>query len=240
MKKVGIMQPYFAPYLGYWQHIKSVDCFALYDDVNFIKRGWINRNRIISDGKEKLFSLPLKNISQNRLIMEHQFVDDLGKKKLWNQIDSAYRKAAEYDNVSKMIKDIILYESQDIVDYIYNSTVKICDFLNINTSIIRSSDVKNDKGLKAQDKIIDICKMLDAECYINPSGGVDFYDDQLFSDNDIRLRFIKPHLKEYKQMKVGFISGLSIIDILFCVSRDDILEMLDDYEILTKQQMMEE
>ena len=236
-KIIGVMQPYFMPYLGYFQHIASVDCFVLYDDVNFIKRGWINRNRIINNGKEYLFSLPLSKLSQNRLICEHEFVDNSSKIKLWNIVKCSYRKSREWEKVKSLLENVIMNPALDLVDYIFNSINKVCKYLDINTEIIKSSKLNNDKSLKAQDKIMDICKLLGGKTYINPSGGVELYDDQLFSINEIDLKFIFPNLKEYDQSTNVFIAGLSIIDVLCNVPKIEIKAMLKEYSLKSKSEL---
>ena len=237
---VGIMQPYFMPYIGYWQHINAVDTYVLYDDVNFIKRGWINRNRILNNGKEYLFTLPLLNASQNRLICEHKFVDEADKQKLWGVVSNAYRRSPEWKNVSELMKEIILFPSMDLTEYIYNATVKVCEYLDIKTKIMLSSELDNDKTLKAQHKILDICKMLGADIYINPSGGVDLYDDILFAEGGVELKFIFPVLNEYEQQAEEFIPGLSMIDVLFSVPREELIEKLKECNIKTKDEIQED
>lgn len=237
---VGIMQPYFMPYFGYFQHINSVDTYVLYDDVNFIKRGWINRNRILNNGKEYLFTIPLLNASQNRLICEHKFVDEADKQKLWGLVSNAYRKAPEWKNVNELIKDIILFPTMDLVEYIYNATVKVCEYLDIDTKIMLSSELDNDKSLKAQHKILDICKMLDADIYINPSGGVELYDDVLFAKNGVELKFIFPRLTEYEQGTDEFVPGLSMIDLLFSIPKEELKNRMNECSIKTKQEIQED
>ncbi len=232
--KVAIMQPYFMPYIGYWQLINAVDLFVLFDDVNFIKKGWINRNRIINNKQEYTFVLPLKNVSQNRLINEHEFVDNEAKTKLFNLISNSYKKAPEWDNVKDLLNDVINYPTLDLVEYIKNSIEKICNYLGIETRIVASSDLDNNKELKAQDKIIDICKMLDAGMYINPSGGIDLYDDERFMKEGIDLRFIFSRAIEYKQYNNDFIPGLSFIDMLCFLDKEEIRNKLEQYDLVKK------
>ena len=237
-KIVGIMQPYFMPYIGYWQLINAVDCFVLFDDVNYIKKGWINRNRIICNKNEYIFTLPLRSASQNRHICEHFFVDENGKTKLWNVVENSYKKSPEWATVKELLKEIILYETLDLVEYIRHSVEVMCEYMDIQTTIMRSKDLNNDKSLKAQDKIIDICELMGATVYVNPSGGVDLYDEDAFIRKGIDLRFIVPRLNEYKQLNDTFLPGLSLIDMLCMVHRDQIKEELDSYSLVPKTSMI--
>ena len=119
MVKVGIMQPYFMPYIGYWQLINAVDIFVILDDVNYIKKGWINRNRILINGQEKFFIIPLEKVSQNKKINELDiFQPGQTKKDLWKKIELSYKRADEYDNAAKLLKRVIDEGSIKISKYI--------------------------------------------------------------------------------------------------------------------------
>lgn len=227
---IGIMQPYFMPYIGYWQLIAAVDTYVVYDDVNFIKRGWINRNNILLKGEKKLFSIALHEASQNKLINEISIADDFSK--LHKTIQMAYAKAPFYAEIMELLDSIFDYPKHNIALFIDNSIRKVCDYLNIQTNIILSSNIEKDNALKGQDKIISICKLLQADTYINAIGGVELYDKKVFEKNNICLLFLKPEIECYQQFKNDFVPGLSMIDVLMFCSPKQIREMLQRYSLI--------
>lgn len=231
--KIAIMQPYLFPYLGYFQLIKAVDTFVFYDDVNFINRGWINRNRIIVNKHDYIFTLPLIKSSQNKLINEIEiFKPQKSKEKLIRTIDLAYKKAPQYNKVNELIEDIILFYNSNLSEYIINSITKISKYLNLDTRFVKSSELPNDKGLKGQNKIIDICKIMKAETYINPIGGVDIYSKDIFEENSLKINFIKSRDIKYTQFTDKFLPNLSIIDILMFNNVQEIDNLSNMYDLI--------
>lgn len=143
--KVGIMQPYFFPYIGYWQLIHAVDKFVIYDDVNFINRGWINRNKILINGEAAYFHLSLLGASQNRLICEIPVnPDNDWRQKRIKALTMAYSKAPFFKAVMPMLESIIEYKSGNAAEYIGNLIKNICEYIGIKTQIIYSSDIEKD------------------------------------------------------------------------------------------------
>ena len=233
MKKIGIMQPYFFPYIGYWQAINAVDEYVLLDDVNFIMRGYINRNNILLNGKAHLFSVPLEKPSQNKLINETKlnFLDK-DKETFLKTITMAYKKAPYFDNVYPIIERIIKNPENDLTQYIKFSIEEIKNYLNIKTIIKLSSNIEKDKTMKAQDRILEINKKLNSNMYINAIGGQDLYDTQKFKENGIDLYFIRTKHFKYPQFKNEFVANLSIIDILMFNPPEKIQELLNEYELI--------
>ena len=231
--KVAIMQPYFFPYIGYFQLINSTDIFVVYDDVNYINKGWINRNNILVNGKATLITLALKNASQNKLINETEISDDTKNiEKLLKSIELSYKKAPFFEIIFPMIIDIITAKSTTIADSNLNCIKTICNYLDISTKIIPTSTIYNNTHLKAQHRILDICQQEKATQYINPIGGIEIYTKELFENMGIKLNFIKTNLIEYKQFKNEFIPGLSIIDVLMFNSKDKIKEIINQYTLV--------
>ncbi|QOG03800.1 WbqC family protein [Flavobacterium sp. MDT1-60] len=231
--KVAIMQPYFFPYIGYFQLINAVDTFVIYDDVNFIKKGWINRNNILVNKKQFLFSIDLKGASQNRLINEIEIDENSHwKADLLKTIRFAYAKAPFFENVFPIIKNIVEHNEINVSKLIVYSLQKICNFLSIETEILISSDLNKNKYLKSQNKIIEICKKLDATTYINAIGGLTLYDEELFLKNNISLSFIKSNPVNYSQFKEVFIPHLSIIDVMMFNSPERIKDFLNQCELI--------
>jgi hypothetical protein len=233
--KSAIMQPYFLPYIGYWQLINCVDEFILYDNIEYTKKGWINRNRYLSNNNDKLFSIPLKKSSDFELVENKFLVDDHLKStsKLLRQIESSYKKAPYFKENYELIKSIFLFENDNLFEYIYNSIALIIDFLEIETRIIRSSTLSNNlPEYKGRDKVIHLLNKIDSNIYINSIGGQNLYNKERFAADGVELNFLKPILHEYKQYDNEFVSGLSIIDHLMFRSRKDIINSLNQYELI--------
>lgn len=228
--KVGIMQPYFMPYIGYWQLIKAVDKYVIYDDVNYIKGGWINRNNILVNGNKKLFSISLNEASQNKLINKISISDDFVKFR--KTIAMAYSKAPYYDEIINLIDKIIDFPKENLASFIGNSISLICNHLSIKTVLLMSSSIEKDNTLKAQNKILEICSILNANQYINAIGGQDLYDKGTFQDKGIQLNFLRPEEIKYKQFRNPFVPNLSMIDVLMFNSADEINVMLDRYTLI--------
>ncbi|HHU17898.1 MAG TPA: WbqC family protein [Clostridiales bacterium] len=228
--KLGIMQPYFMPYLGYWQLIKAVDKFVIYDDVNFIKGGWINRNNILLNNQRFLINLLLSGASSNKLINEIKVQGN--QTKLIKTIESAYKKAPMFDTVFPLFLQIMSFCNNNLAKFIGNSLIEVTNYLMIETEFIYSSDIEKDNSLRAQDKILHICNLLGAKQYINAIGGQELYDKESFDSQGLKLNFIKSELPPYKQFNNEFIPGLSIIDVMMFNSVEEINGMLDKYELI--------
>lgn len=233
MKKIGIMQPYFFPYIGYWQLMKAVDEYVIYDDVNYIKNGWINRNNILLNGNKYLITLPLDKASPFQLINQVRITsNDNFKQKILRTIEQAYKKAPYFDNIFPIIQAVIMEKSCLISQALINQFKLVNDYLGIKTKLIVSSDLKKDNELKAQDKVIHICKLLNGTNYINAIGGQELYSKSDFEQEKLKLNFIKAKDISYIQFKNEFVPYLSIIDIMMFNSPEKINEMLDQYELL--------
>lgn len=231
--RVGVMQPYLFPYIGYFQLINAVDKFVVLDDVNYINKGWINRNNILINGKSNLFTIPLKEASQNKLIREIEILNEQKwKDKLFRTIEQNYKKSPNYHLFSPCLFEILYFESANLSEYIYFSLCKINEYLGIQTIMIPSSARYNNGDLKAQTKILDICIKESADTYINPIGGVDLYDKDEFKKNNVELLFLKSNPIQYEQFNNEFVPWLSIIDIIMFNSKDRIKELLEDYTLL--------
>jgi hypothetical protein len=233
MLKVAIMQPYFLPYIGYFQLINAVDEFVLYDDVNYIKKGWINRNNLLVGGKASLFTIPLKEASQNKLINEIEISQEGNwQNKLLKTVEQSYKKAPYFDDFFPILTQIINYEEENISKYIHYSIVQICGHLEIATTIIPSSSVFNNVELKAQNRIIDICKKKHATQYINPIGGTELYQKENFDKENIMLNFIKTKPIQYAQFSNEFVPYLSIIDLIMFNDKATIKKLLNEFELI--------
>lgn len=230
---MGIMQPYFFPYIGYFQLINLVDKFVVYDDVNFIKKGWINRNNVLVNGQASMFTVPLIGASQNKLINEVEMENlETWSKKFLKTIEQSYKKAPFYESTLAILKAVFEKEYQNIAELATASLKETCAYVGIKTEIIEHSSIYNNKELKAQQRILDICLQEKAEHYINPIGGQEIYDKSLFADNGILLNFIKSNKVSYKQFSGEFVPWLSMIDVLMFCSVEQIQQMLNEYELV--------
>lgn len=231
--KLGIMQPYFLPYIGYWQLINAVDKYVIYDDVNFIKGGWINRNRILMNGEAKMINLKMNGSSPNKLINEVEVADDMVyNKKLLKTIESCYRKAPYFKDTFPIIENIINHRESKLSSYIQYSIGKICEYLSINTELIISSTINKNNDLKGQEKVVEICKKLEADEYYNAIGGQELYSYDEFRKHGIKLSFLKTGTVVYKQFNNEFVSNLSIIDVIMFNSVEETKNKLNIYELL--------
>lgn len=228
--KIAIMQPYFFPYIGYWQLIDCADVFVIYDDVNYIKKGYINRNSILIREQKHRLTLELIGSSQNKNINEIQVGNN--QKKLIKTIKMAYSKSPYFATALPLIEEILSYEENNLAQFLNHSLQNISRELQLNTKFIFSSDIKKDNKLTGQDKIIEIAEILNATEYINPIGGKDLYDKNILSRKNIKLSFLKASHIEYKQYNNKFIPNLSIIDILMFNSLKNIKAMLPRYELI--------
>ncbi|MCI9079052.1 MAG: WbqC family protein [Lachnospiraceae bacterium] len=231
--RIGIMQPYFVPYIGYWQLMNAVDKYVIYDDVNYIRGGWINRNRILIDNQPKYFNVPLIGASQNKLINEIQVnVDNALVRKNLRTIESAYKKAPYFDTVYPLLKTILDCRKDKISEYIEESFKVLCNYLDITTELIMSSSINKNCNLKSQKKILEICKILKCTEYYNAIGGRDLYSYNDFRNNGIKLVFLKSNKIKYKQFSNNFYSDLSIIDVIMFNSKDEVKDMLLRYDLI--------
>jgi hypothetical protein len=228
--KLGIMQPYFFPYIGYWQLLNYVDTYVVYDDVNYIKGGWINRNFILANGKKSLLTLQLKKASPNKLINEIEIGDNFNKK--LKTISQAYSKAPFFDSIFPIIESLFMSSESNLAFFLFESIKKISEYLEIETSILLSSSLQKDNSLSGQDKIVNICQKLEADTYVNAIGGQDLYSKNIFLENNIKLDFLKSNSIEYPQFNNEFIANLSMIDVLMFNSPSQIKEYLSRFELV--------
>ncbi len=225
--KLAVMQPYFLPYLGYFQLIAAVDKFVIYDDVQFIKGGWINRNRILLDGREHLFTAPLLGASPNRLISELELVTRTNwRRKLLQTIEQAYKTASHFAEVLPMLSDIITFPERQLNAYLVHGLEKLKNYLEIPTTLVTTSAVYRNEDLKGAARILDICRREGASIYVNASGGRELYDSAAFRAQGIALRFLESEPFEYDQGTPHFHPSLSIVDALMCNPRAKVRTLL--------------
>jgi WbqC-like protein family len=233
MKSLAIMQPYFFPYIGYFQLINAVNLFIVYDNIKYTKKGWINRNRILKNGKDVVFSVPLKKDSDFLDIRNREISPTFRKDKLLNQIRETYRRSPYFERTFSLVERIVLEKETNLFKFILNSIREICACLAIRTEIVVSSSVQIDHSLSGKAKVVALCKHVGADVYINAVGGQDLYSKEEFSANGISLKFLRTNSFEYKQFDREFVPWLSIVDVMMFNAPDEIRECLDSkYELI--------
>jgi hypothetical protein len=208
------MQPYFMPYIGYFQLIAAVDLFIIYDNIQYTKKGWINRNRILRNGKDAMISLPLKSDSASLDVVERRLAEDFEPRKLMAQLAGAYHAAPFFRETFPLIEEVLLFDDPNLFRFNLNSIEKTCAHLSIATSIRSASSFNIDHGLKAQDKVLALCAAAGADIYINPIGGLSLYSKSEFQERGFELRFLRSDPFDYAQFDAPFVPWLSIIDVM--------------------------
>lgn len=231
--KIAVMQPYFFPYIGYFQLINSVDKFVILDDVSFIKKGWINRNYILVNSKPCLFTIPLVKPSQNKLINETEIAFETNwKKKFLKTIETGYVKAPFFSEVYGMLSLIMESGQNNLSKFIQLSLKEIKTYLGLNTAIVESSVTYSNSHLKGEQRITDICRKENSQVYINLPGGTELYSKSNFLREGIDLYFIKSDRIEYRQFENEFAPSLSMIDVMMFNSKERINKFLNSYELV--------
>ncbi len=229
MRNLSINQPYFFPYIGYFQLIHASDKFISLEDVNFITGGWINRNRILINGAPAYLSVPLMDASQNRKINETRVLKEDGwKDNILKKLRMSYSRAPFYSDCFKLVSNTLNIDSELISDIAFQSILEVCNYAGLRREFGKSS-AQNE--LKGEEKIIGICHSEKADSYINLPGGENIYNKDSFSKRGIALKFIEPEIREYKQFRSPFVPALSIIDVLMFNSPSAVMEMISSYTL---------
>lgn len=233
--KAGIMQPYLFPYIGYFQLIHCVDRFVIYDDVNYIKQGWINRNRILVNGKAHLFTLPLQNASSFTRIHELSYggaVYIQWRNKFLRTLEQAYRRAPYRDDILAMVSSVFHFEGGMCIDLLESGLRKVCERIGVKTEMVKSSMHQNDQHLSGQERVIDIVLKEGAVHYVNAIGGMDLYQNADFKRYGLKLSFLRSLAMEYGQPEEMRVANLSILDVMMWNAPSVIQHMLEQYELV--------
>jgi hypothetical protein len=213
--------------------MQAVDEFVIYDDVNFIKGGWINRNRILINGEVKYFNILLEGASSQKKINEISLLENgKWKEKLLRKVEQAYSKAPFFDGVMPLFEDCVNSEETNLASFLSYSLKKIAGFLNVDTKLIDASESFENRNLSGSERVLDICLQERADFYVNPIGGQWLYSKSDFNKKNISLNFLSPKFTPYVQGKSDFFPGLSILDVLMFNRREKVQRMLKDYELI--------
>lgn len=233
--KIAIMQPYVFPYIGYFQMIQAVDLFVLYDDVQYTKKGWVNRNRILLNGSAHTFTIPCLNPSQNKLIKDISV--DWSSKETWKlraTIEAAYRKAPYFEEVYPFVAGVLQDKAQQtIADLATESIKQVCSYLGVSTPIKRSSQANYaNAALRREDRLVDIVLKENGNAYINAIGGKALYTKDFFARHGVQLHFIQSMPISYPQPNGEFVPWLSMVDVLMFNDKDKVATYLKSYKLL--------
>ncbi|MBV1774747.1 WbqC family protein [Burkholderiaceae bacterium DAT-1] len=231
--RVAIMQPYFLPYIGYFQLIHAADVFVVYDNIKYTKSGWISRNRFLQNGSDAIFSLQLKKDSDSLDVVQRQISVDFDRNAFKRKLEGAYRKAPYFASVNALLDRILACESNNLFKFIHHSIREVCHYLNIDTPILISSEIPADHQLAGKHRVMSICHALNATEYLNPIGGVDLYQSEEFAAGGLALSFIKSKGTPYVQFDNSFVPWLSILDVMMFNSVERCMEIIQgDFDIL--------
>jgi hypothetical protein len=232
--KLAIMQPYFFSYIGYWQLIHVADRFVIYDDVNYIKGGWINRNRILINGEPTYITVPLQQPSPYKRICDTSLQPlSIWRDKLVKMVETTYRKAPFFAEVYPLIEKLIRHEADNLSNYLSYQLQAMASFMGINTGFVVTSRCYENNDLSGQARILDICKREGATAYINPQGGQALYERTAFTQYGMDLQFLIPSAIKYKQFGTTHVLSLSIIDVMMFNSKSQLRMLLNKYELVS-------
>ncbi len=235
--RLAVMQPYIFPYLGYFQLLSAADRFVFFDDVNFIKKGWIHRNQLLVSGQKNLFSIPLQRASQNKLIKDtYLHPSDYGR---WRNtflktVDQNYRQAPFFPAVYDLLSQVLRGAHDTIADLAIDSVESVAKYVGLSIDFRQSSSLPYDRSLKGQDKIVAICQQQKATTYVNLIGGTELYDAVTFATNNVALYFVKSADVLYPQQGNSFVPNLSILDVLMFNDVHQINQLLEQYTLITQ------
>lgn len=225
---LAVMQPYIFSYIGYYQLVYSADIFISYDDVSFIKQGYINRNNILANGNPLRFTLPVIGASSNALIENLEYSNS---KKILRTIAQAYTKAPYFDDVFPIIELVFNQENRGVAHINSLSIQVVFEYLNIDKKILMASQIEYDRTKERADRLIELSKVHCCEQYVNSPGGRELYQKEYFQEKGIKLNFIETQIQPYTQNSDEFVPYLSMIDILMNCSKEDIIKMLNQYKL---------
>ncbi len=237
--RFGIMQPYFFPYIGYFSLIDYVDRFIFFDTSQYIRHGWVNRNRILGQGKKtggSYITVPIKNTGQKTVIKDVIIAENIDwRNKIYGQLTVYKRKAPYYKDVICFLHSVLDQEYENRLSDLNIETLKaVCDYIGIERKFSVFSQMNlNISGSNQPDEwALYITEALGGDIYVNPPGGQNFFEKAKYKQRNIGLEFLKSNLPEYIQ-KIGYFEpGLSIIDVMMYCGKKEIKDMLQDYTIL--------
>lgn len=213
--KVAIMQPYFFPYIGYFQLMDAVDTFVFYDDAQFMKGGWVNRNRILHKGEAAWWTYPIVREDFRLTIRERRYgKSDAQLASLKGKLEGAYRRAPCFTDTMPVIAAHLAHDDDHVSRFNQAHLEGLAGWLGIDCRFATSSAIAHDRTLSGQARVIELCRQLGATQYFNAIGGLALYDPKAFADAGIELSFVEPGPVSYPQFDAPHVPFLSIVDVL--------------------------
>jgi hypothetical protein len=229
----SIMQPYLLPYIGYFQLVACSDMFVAHDDVQYIKGGWINRNRILLNGRPDWITLPVAAAAHSLSIRERRYEQpEHHVPRMLRRVEAAYRAAPFFDVAFPFLQDALSLDESNVAAFNLSVLKCLTARVGIRTPIVVSSSLGVGKELRGQDRVIAICRRVGATRYVNPLGGTSLYDTRCFADAGIALNFLKSTVSPYQQFRQTPVPFLSIVDVLMFNDETAISRMLTEFELL--------
>lgn len=233
--RLGIMQPYFLPYIGYFQLLEHCDTFVLYDDIQYSKRGWINRNRILASGKPRTITLPLRRASDYADVRDREIASEYSPKAMMAVLRQSYCRAPFWTNYEQLLEGILRFSSRNLYEFVANSISAVARHVGIQTPVVTSSSLGIDRSLRGEQRVLATCMAVGATEYVNPIGGWNLYDDNAFAALGLRLSFLRSLMTPYAQFSFPYVEALSIVDTMMFVEPLELCSrMRSDYEIVAK------
>ena len=212
---LAIMQPYLFPYIGYFHLMHAAERFVVFDDAAYIRRGWINRNRILLNGAAHRFTVPVRGASRNSRINElERGDDDRWRSRFLETLEHAYHRAPHFEATRALVKSIFDEPELNLAKWITLSLRRLAERLGIRTTILVNSTATPGLRLAGEARIIEICRRHGATRYVNAIGGQLLYSRDAFAESHVRLEFVRSEIMPYRQFGAAFVPGLSIIDVL--------------------------
>jgi hypothetical protein len=234
--KIGIMQPYFLPYIGYFSLIEYSDRFIFFDTPQYIHHGWVNRNRVLKhDGTPNYISVPLEKAARETAINDMVIRDEDWVEKIFAQLVCYKKKAPYYKRTIEFLHSLLDVDYERSLSKLNIETTKaICEYIGLNRSFDTFSEMNLDIGQvnEPDEWALNITKAVGGDIYVNPPGGLSFFNKEKYQNEGIELQFLKHNLTPYVQRIGRFEPGLSIIDVLMFNEEKDVTKMLADYEII--------
>lgn len=230
---VSIMQPYFFPYIGYFQLMVTCDVFVVSDAVQYIRGGWINRNRILVNGEPKWITLPVAGADYFLPINQREYLlQDRVSQRLRRRIIACYRTAPNFPTAMAVIEEILAFPETNVAVFNTQLLRRIAAYIGITTPIRIASEIHGNRQLAGQEQVIDLCMRLGASSYVNPIGGLDLYQSDRFRQNNLELRFLKSQASPYAQFGMPHVGSLSIIDVMMFNDVSAIRRMLGECQLI--------
>jgi hypothetical protein len=230
---VSIMQPYLFPHIGYFQLMASADVFVVHDDVQYIKSGWINRNRILSNGEPRWVTLPVAAAAHRLNINQRRYARGSERpRQFLRRLEAAYHAAPNSAEVLALVSALLFHEDRNVAAFNTHALRGIAEAIGITTPLVVSSEMTKDGSLKGEARVIAMCEVLGAETYVNPIGGTALYHQACFAEHGLELAFLQSDPRAYQQFGPVSVPGLSIIDVLMFNDAATVREMLEEFTLV--------